>query len=190
MLGSRLALTDRVSTGGSEPNAVAQHGNLVYVLNTAGSASVVGFRWDDGRLNRIADSLRFLSGNFVDSASLAFSGDGRFLVVTERTTNNIDVFRVLADGKLSAIKVNPSVGAGAFSVAFARNGAVLVSETGGGAGRRSRRTRSWPMARCCRSARACPRSARPTAGRGDAGRPVRLCVERRHLVDRGLRDRR
>ena len=59
VLGSRLALTDRVSTGGSEPNAVAQHGNLVYVLNTAGSASVVGFRWDDGRLNRIADSLRF-----------------------------------------------------------------------------------------------------------------------------------
>ena len=54
--------------------------------------------------------------------------------MTERTTNNIDVFRVLADGKLSAIKVNPSVGAGAFSVAFARNGAVLGSETGGGAG--------------------------------------------------------
>ena len=134
VLGSRLALTDRVNSGGSEPNAVAQHGKLVYVLNTAGSASVVGFRWDDGRLNRIADSLRFLSGNFVDSASLAFSGDGRYLVVTERTTNNLDVFRVLANGTLSPIKVNPSVGAGAFSVAFAANGALLVSETGGAAG--------------------------------------------------------
>jgi 6-phosphogluconolactonase (cycloisomerase 2 family) len=134
VLGARLALTDRVSTGGSEPNAVAQHGKLVYVLNTAGSASVVGFRWDDGRLTRIADSLRFLSGNFVDSASLAFSGDGRYLVVTERTTNDIDVFRVLANGKLSPVKVNPSAGEGAFSVAFAANGALLVSETGGAGG--------------------------------------------------------
>src|SRR5689334_23230873 len=132
VLGSRLLLTDRVPSGGSEPNAVAQHGKLVYVLNTAGSSSVVGFRIADGKLVRIPDSLRFLSGNFVESASLAFTPDGRFLVVTERGANNIDVFRVLADGSLSAITVNPSVGPGAFSVAIAPNGAVLISETGAG----------------------------------------------------------
>ena len=132
VFGSRLQLSDRVSTGGSEPNAVAQHGKLVYVLNTAGSSSVVGFRLTDGKLARIPDSLRFLSGNFVNSASLAFTPDGRFLVVTERTSNNIDVFRVLADGRLSAITVNSSAGPGAFSVAIAPNGAVLISETGAG----------------------------------------------------------
>jgi 6-phosphogluconolactonase (cycloisomerase 2 family) len=132
VLGSRLLLSDRVPSGGSEPNAVAQHGKLVYVLNTAGSSSVVGFRIADGKLVRIADSLRFLSGNFVESASLAFTPDGRFLVVTERGANNIDVFRVLADGRLSAITVNPSAGPGAFSVAIAPNGAVLISETGAG----------------------------------------------------------
>ena len=131
VFGSRLLLVDRAPSGGSEPNAVAQHGKLVYVLNTAGSSSVVGFRVQGGKLTRIPDSLRFLSGNFVNSASLAFSGDGRYLVVTERTTNSIDVFKVLADGRLSAITVNPSAGPGAFSVAFAPNGAVLVSETGG-----------------------------------------------------------
>jgi DNA-binding beta-propeller fold protein YncE len=132
VLGSRLVLTDRTATGGSEPNAVAQHGKLVYVLNTAGSSSVVGFRVVDGRLVRIADSLRFLSGNFVESASLAFTPDGKNLVVTERATNNIDVFRVLADGRLAPITVNPSAGPGAFSVAIAPNGAVIVSETGAG----------------------------------------------------------
>jgi len=125
-------LSDREPSGGSEPNAVAQHGRLVYVLNTAGSSSVVGFRLLDGRLVRIPDSLSFLSGNFVNSASLAFTPDGRFLVVTERATNNLDVFRVLADGRLSEISINPSAGPGAFSVAIAPNGAVLISETGGG----------------------------------------------------------
>jgi 6-phosphogluconolactonase (cycloisomerase 2 family) len=132
VLGARLLLTDRVPSGGSEPNAVAQHGKLVYVLNTAGSSSVVGFRVANGQLQRITESLRFLSGNFVQSASLAFTPDGRYLVVTERGANNIDVFRVLADGRLAPITINPSAGPGAFSVAIAPNGAVLVSETGGG----------------------------------------------------------
>jgi 6-phosphogluconolactonase (cycloisomerase 2 family) len=130
--GSHLFLWDRVATEGSEPNAVAQHGNLVYVLNTAGSSSVVGFRLHGGKLARIPNSLRFLSGNGVGSASLAFSPNGRFLLVTERTTNRIDVFSVLPDGTLSQITENASVGAGAFAVAFAPNGAALVSETGPG----------------------------------------------------------
>jgi 6-phosphogluconolactonase len=56
VLGARLFLTDRVPSGGSEPNAVAQHGKLVYVLNTAGSSSVVGFRLQNGRLVRIPNS--------------------------------------------------------------------------------------------------------------------------------------
>jgi 6-phosphogluconolactonase len=129
--GARLVLTDSVPSGGSEPNAIAQHGELVYVLNTAGSSSVVGFRLQGGKLVRIPSSLRFLSENFVNSSSLAFSGDGRHLVVTERATNSIDVFSVQADGRLSPITVNPAVGTGTFSAVFAPSGAILVSETGG-----------------------------------------------------------
>jgi 6-phosphogluconolactonase (cycloisomerase 2 family) len=132
VFGAHLALTDRVPTGGSEPNAVAQSGNLVYVLNTAASSNVVGFRYRDGRLTRIPDSLRYLSGNGVNSASLAFSPDGRYLAVTERATNNLDLFRVQPDGRLSQITVTPSAGPGAFSVTFAPNGAAIVSETGAG----------------------------------------------------------
>jgi 6-phosphogluconolactonase len=128
--GSHLHLSDRVPTDGSEPNAVAQYGNLVYALNTAGSSSVVGFRFEDGKLIQIPNSLRFLSENGAGSASLAFSPDGRFLLVTERTSNSIDVFSVQTDGALSPIKVNPSAGAGAFAVAFAPDGTALVSETG------------------------------------------------------------
>ena len=50
--------------------------------------------------------------------------------MTERATNNIDVFQVRADGTLAPIVVNTDSQPGAFSVSFAPNGAALVSETG------------------------------------------------------------
>ena len=128
--GSRLSLVDKVISGGSEPNAVAQHGNLVYVSNVGGSSSVVGFTLDHGKLRQIPNSTRFLSTNNSGAGGLAFSPDGRFLVVIERLTNDIDVFSIQGDSTLSPIVVNPSAGPGAFSVSFAPNGAVLVSETG------------------------------------------------------------
>ena len=129
--GSKLLLVDKAVSGGAEPNAVAQHGSLVYVLNVGGSSNVVGFRLNaGGQLRKIPNSTRFLTTNNSEAASLAFSPDGQFLVVTERATNNLDVFPVQDDGTLGPIVVNPSPDPGAFSVSFAPNGAVLVSETG------------------------------------------------------------
>src|SRR6202162_1725127 len=128
--GSQLSLLDKAISGGSEPNAVAQHGNLVYVSNVGGSSSVVGFRLDHGKLTEIPNSTRFLSTNNSGTGGLAFSPAGKFLVVVERLTNDIDVFSVQGDSILSPIVVNPSAGPGAFSVSFAPNGAALISETG------------------------------------------------------------
>jgi 6-phosphogluconolactonase (cycloisomerase 2 family) len=129
--GSHLALVDKKLTGGAEPNAVAQHGGLVYVLNVGGSSNVVGFTVSaNGHLNQIPNSTRFLTTNNSEGASLAFSPNGQFLVVTERATNNIDVFQVQADGTLAPIVVNTDSQPGAFSITFAPNGAALVSETG------------------------------------------------------------
>jgi len=129
--GSHLALVDKKLTGGAEPNAVAQHGSLVYVLNVGGSSNVVGFALSaNGQLSQIPNSIRFLTTNNSLAASLAFSPNGQFLAVTERATNNIDVFQVLADGTLAPIVVNTDSQPGAFSVTFSPNGAVLVSETG------------------------------------------------------------
>ena len=130
--GTRLLLTDEAPSGGAEPNAIASRGEFVYVLNTAGSSSVVGFHLAHGRLQRIENSLRFLGRNEAGAASIAFSPDGRFLLVTERAANRIDVFRVLANGELSQVSSNPSAAPGAFAASFSPRGTLIVSETGPG----------------------------------------------------------
>jgi hypothetical protein len=75
-------------------------GSWLFAVN-AGSGSVVGFNFNHGKLVWIPNSLRLLSGNAVASGSVAFSPDGQFLIVTEKATNNLDVFKVLSDGSLS-----------------------------------------------------------------------------------------
>jgi 6-phosphogluconolactonase (cycloisomerase 2 family) len=128
--GADLLFLDKVPCGGSEPVAVAQQGNLVYVLNAGGASNVVGFRVTDGHLKPIANSLAYLSTANSGPASLAFSPNGQFLLVTEKVTNDIDAFRVQTDGTLAPIVINPSAGPGVFAVTFAPNGIALAVETG------------------------------------------------------------
>ena len=100
-------------------------------MNVGGSSNVVGFRLHAaGQLRPIPDSIRFLTTNNSEAASLAFTPNGRFLLVSERATNNIDVFQVRPDGTLGPIVVNSDVAPGTFAATFAPNGAVLISETG------------------------------------------------------------
>jgi len=129
---SQLVLTDQQPSGGAEPVSIAQHGNLVYVLNAAGSSSVVGFFFTNGHLLPISSSVRFLSSNLASPGSVVFSPDGKFLLTTEEAHNQIDVFAVEPNGTLGPITVNPSAGPGAFAVNVGPNGTALVSETGSG----------------------------------------------------------
>lgn len=128
---ANLTFLSKTASGGAQPSAVAEHGGLVYVLNSGGAGSLVGFRLGfGGQLKEIKNSTAFLTATTTGGASLAFSPNGQFLVVTERVANNIDVFHVLPNGTLSPIVVNSNPAPGTFSVAFAPNGAAIVSETG------------------------------------------------------------
>jgi 6-phosphogluconolactonase len=126
-----LSFLSKTPSGGAQPSAIAEFNGLVYVLNSGGAGSLVGFHLDNGgRLEQIKNSTAFLTGTTTGGASLAFSPDGQFLVATERVANNIDVFHIQPDGTLSPIVVNPNPAPGTFSVAFAPEGAAIVSETG------------------------------------------------------------
>lgn len=128
---SSLNFVGKAPSGGSQPVAVAENQNLVYVLNSGGAGSLVGFRLDfGGQLKQIKNSTTFLTATASGGSSLSFSPDGRFLVVTEKVANNIDVFRVSPNGTLGPIVVNPSPVPGTFAARFAPNGTLILSNTG------------------------------------------------------------
>ena len=131
VFGNFLWLADVVPCGGSEPVAVAQYRDLVYLVNAGGTNNIVGFRLTrDQKLKRIPHANYLLSTGSTGPGSIAFDPNGRLLLVTEKATNKIDSFSVHADGTLGEIVTTPSAGPGAFAVQFAPNGTALVVETG------------------------------------------------------------
>jgi len=126
-----LYLVDQVPSGESEPLTVTQPGNLVYVLDAAGSGSIVAFRLSFNRyLHRIQGSTTYLPAQGSGGSSLSASPNGEFLSVTERVPNNIDTFRINPNGTLAPIVVNKSNEPGVFAATFSSDGNLVDSETG------------------------------------------------------------
>lgn len=137
--GDRLALAQVLPSGGDFPVSVTVHGDHAYVLNALGGGSLSGYRIDGGRLAPIPGSHRALglkttaSSQFTATpGQVAFTPDGRQLLVTTKATgNDVDVFAVGPDGRLSA---KPAVNAlpadVPFAVAFDQAGHVVLVEAG------------------------------------------------------------
>jgi 6-phosphogluconolactonase (cycloisomerase 2 family) len=131
---NRLKNPSNVTSGGLQPISVATHGNLVYVLN-AGSDAIAGFKVNsNGRLKPLANSNRSLSGTGVRPAQIGFSPDGRNLVITEKATNRIVIFRLKENGlPKSNPTVIPSPAPTPCGFDFAGKRFLLVSEAANGA---------------------------------------------------------
>ena len=128
-----LRLTDVEATGGLQPISVTEHDGVVYVVH-AGSDSIAGFALGrNGRLRPIENSTRSLSGSGVGPAEIAFTPDGRFLVVTEKNTNRILTFAVDSDGLAGAAQVQNASGTTPFGFAFGLHDQLFVTEAFGGA---------------------------------------------------------
>ena len=125
---SGLSLVDTVATGPS-PKSVAEHGGIVYVLNT-GEASLSGFRLE-GR-EPIGD-ISLAEGS--DPAQVGFSPDGSTLVVTNRGTNAIVQFAVDDSGRLGDPTVSPSSGPTPYGFAFAGDTLVVTEAFGAQTGK-------------------------------------------------------
>jgi DNA-binding beta-propeller fold protein YncE len=125
-----LRLVHKVNSGGVRPISLTVHNRLLYVLNDGGGSSIAGFTvGQDGHLTPLPNSIRPLSGPGVNPAQIQFSPDGRMLVVTEKASNMIDVYRVGSDGLTTGPLAQPSAGLEPFGFAFhPLTGNLVVSE--------------------------------------------------------------
>ncbi|HEY3220564.1 MAG TPA: beta-propeller fold lactonase family protein [Gemmatimonadales bacterium] len=131
---ARLSLASRSASGGIRPISLTVHGNVLYVLNAGGVGNISSFSiGSDGGLAAIPGSTRALSGTNVGPAQVAFSPDGQRLVVTEKTTNRLDVYTVDRDGVASAATWTASAGGTPFGFAFGHRDELFVSEAAGSA---------------------------------------------------------
>jgi 6-phosphogluconolactonase (cycloisomerase 2 family) len=129
-----LKLVSKVPSGGVRPTSLTLHQDLLYVLH-AGSGTINGFRVGQaGELTPLASSTRPITGgSAADPAQVEFTPDGKLLVVTGKTLNVIDTYRIDDDGLASGPRPNRSNGMTPFGFAFDNRGNLIVSEAFGGA---------------------------------------------------------
>ncbi|MEW2117370.1 beta-propeller fold lactonase family protein [Streptomyces sp. NPDC005474] len=124
------------SSGGDFPASVAVSGSLAYVMNAGGKGSVQGFRITAKGLVPLSGSYRSLGLDnkkvplFSSSpGQVAFTPDGRALVVTTKSANTVEVFPMRHDGRPSHQPVvNDSAGGVPFAITFDKGGRMLVAE--------------------------------------------------------------
>jgi 6-phosphogluconolactonase len=132
-----LRLVSVAPSGGKNPVSLTVKRNVLYVLNDGGAVNgtdtIAGFAvGENGHLTPIVSGLH-LSGTSVGPAEISFNTDGDLLMVTEKATNNIDVFTVDNNGIASGPNVVASAGQTPYGFAFGRRGQVFVSDAFGGA---------------------------------------------------------
>jgi 6-phosphogluconolactonase len=123
-----LDFASRTGAWGTDPVSVTAHDGLVYVLDAGGSGNIAGFKLDDGKLKYLAGSSRPLSGVATNPAEVAFSTNGRFLVVTERATNMLDTYQVNSGGWAGWAITTASSGPVPYGFAFDLRNHPIVSE--------------------------------------------------------------
>src|SRR6266849_5798947 len=132
-----LHLVDVVPSGGNRPISLTVNRNILYVLNNGGAVggtdTIAGFGvGENGHLKPIVTGLP-LSAPSVGPAQIGLNADGNVLLVTEKNTNNIDLFTVDNNGVASGPTVVPSAGQTPFGFAFGKRNEVFVSDAFGGA---------------------------------------------------------
>ena len=118
-------------SGGKRPISIAVHDNLLYALNT-GDNTVSGFRVTGAaQLVALPGSTRSLATGASGAAAIRFTSDGRFVIVTERLSNRLEVLPVRHDGRLGAPVVTAANGSASFGFDITTRNQPIVSETQG-----------------------------------------------------------
>ena len=138
----KLTLASTIASGGTMPISITSHGRLVYVLNGGGDGNITGFSIGrGGRLAPIKRSTQSLGGSATGPAEIKFSNGGEFLVVSEKTVNQLALFEV-DDGVAKPATFTPSAGTTPFGFDIDPRDHVIVSEAASGSAS-SYKLREW-----------------------------------------------
>lgn len=143
----RINLISKIASGGTAPDSITFNGNHVYVLNAGSPASapnITGFTVEPAGFVALPNSTASLTGaSTVGGSQILYVANGGALVVTERLSNNIDVFALTADGVPSTAaptkvfaEPGPSgqtPGAEPLGFSVTAGGQIVVSEAWSGA---------------------------------------------------------
>ncbi len=127
------------SSGGVHPVSLTFSDNRLYVVNAGDSnhaGNVAGFRvLSNGKLQPINGSTKPLSTANPAPAQVQADPTGDTLIVTEKTTNEIDSYHIRPNGSLSEPRFTPSTGNEPFGFAFnpVHPFQFIVSDAFGGA---------------------------------------------------------
>jgi 6-phosphogluconolactonase (cycloisomerase 2 family) len=126
-----VSLVGKYSTVGIRPTCVAQRGNLVYVLTSAGTmgaGAIEGFSFDTstGVLSTINNSLTVLPNN-SNASQVGFVYDN-VIAITERTTNIISTYVLNGQNIPSNRQTISSAEPGPYGYAVGNNGNIYVAE--------------------------------------------------------------
>jgi 6-phosphogluconolactonase (cycloisomerase 2 family) len=131
--GGALTLLGTVPSGGAQPVSLTiAHGRL-FVLNARSNAMAEFTVGADGRPSPTPLAAGTLATPASGASTIAASPDGRFVLVTERDANAIDVFAVAPNGALSVTLTTRSSGSTPFGFGFTPRGQAIVSEAAGAA---------------------------------------------------------
>ncbi len=119
------------SSGGDRPISVTVRDGHGYVLN-ATSLSVGSFGYGARGITDGGRAGRSLSTGAAGPAQVSITPDGRQLVVTEKTSNSVDVLSV-SNGRVGLARRSAASGSTPFGFAFTANGVAVVSVAGSAA---------------------------------------------------------
>ena len=128
-----LELAATAPSGGTRPISVTVRGKLLYVVNAGGAGNISGFVVGRDSMTPLAGSTQPLGAGSSGPAQVQFTPDGSALVVTEKASSTIDVYRVGLDGRAGPPAVSPSSGGTPFGFDFDNRGTLLVSNASGSA---------------------------------------------------------
>jgi 6-phosphogluconolactonase (cycloisomerase 2 family) len=129
--GGALTLLGTVPSGGTLPVSLSVSRDRLFVLNAGSNAVAELAIGSDGTPAATPTATASLGTPASGASTISVTPDGRFVLVTERDANAIDVFAVAPNGALSAAVKTSSSGATPFGFDFTPRGQAVISEASG-----------------------------------------------------------